>query len=163
MWLAERGSPLAAHAVGLVRAGQRWGVHPVFLVSVSWAETQAATDPNAGKDITERHNPFGYGPHISFGSWEEGFERVASDLRRNYLNLGRRTVVQIRDRWAPLGAANDPKGLNPGWARNVRHVMAELGADPDGPVGPARVPWQSRSWLPRRYPWLPRIRPREET
>lgn len=157
MWLSNRGSPLAEHTVGIVRACLRSGVHPVFLAAaVPWAETRAATDPKAGLDITVRHNAWGYGPHREFASWEEAAETIASDLRRNYLNQGLRTVVQIRDRWAPLGAANDPDGLNPGWAKNVRTIMAALGADPDGPVGPARVPWQTKTWITRRFPWLPR-------
>lgn len=160
LFLQARGSPLAPHAPSIVQAGLRWGVHPFLLgVAIPWAETRAATDPNAGLDITVRHNAWGYGPHIAFPSWEAALEAITADLRRNYLNRGRRTVVQIRDRWAPLGAANDPDGTNAGWALNVRTILAQLDVDPDGPVGPARAPWQTRTWLTRRYPWLPRRRP----
>lgn len=160
LFLKAHGSPLAAHAPGIVQAGLRWGVHPFLLgVAIPWAETRAATDPAAGLDITDRHNAWGYGPHRAFASWEEAAETIASDLRRNYLNQGLRTVVQIRDRWAPLGATNDPHGTNAGWALNVRTILAQLGCDPDAPVGPARTPWQTRTWLARRYPWLTRRRP----
>ena len=158
--LDQKRSPLAAHTPGIVRAGLRWGVHPYLLVAIAWAETRAATDPNAGKDITERHNAWGYGPHRAFPTWEAALEAIGRDLRRNYLNRGLLTIPRIRDRWAPLGAANDPHGLNPGWALNVRTVIGWLGGDPDSPVGPARVPWQTKTWLPRRYPWLPKRRPR---
>ena len=158
-YLREKRSPLAPYTTDIVTAGLAQGVHPVLLVAIAQAETQCATDPAAGLDITVRHNAWGYGPHLAFPTWEAAVEVIAADLRRNYLNRGLRTVVQIRDRYAPLGAANDPQGLNPGWAKNVRTIMAALGADPDGPVGPARVPWQTRTWLTRRYPWLPRARP----
>jgi hypothetical protein len=150
-----RGSPLSA--VDHVDAGLANGVHPYLLVGIAGAETQFGTDPRAGLDITAvRHNPYGYGPHFAFDSWRTACFKIAGDLRRNYLNQGRRTVVQIRDRWAPLGAANDPYGLNPGWARNVRGVIAQLGGDPDTPVGPAMLPWAANTWLLRRFPWLPK-------
>ena len=106
LFLQARGSPLAPHAPSIVQAGLRWGVHPFLLgVAIPWAETRAATDPNAGLDITVRHNAWGYGPHIAFPSWEAALEAITADLRRNYLNRGRgvpssRSATAGRH-WAP--------------------------------------------------------------
>ena len=157
-FLGEKRSPLAQHAAGIVRAGLRWGVHPAFLVAVAWAETRAATDPRADRepwrDITDGHNAWGWGPHKKLPSWPQAIDLVAQHLRDTYLDDGLITILAIRNRWAPLGAANDPDGLNDGWAKNVRTVYEQLGGTE--PVGPAATPWRDRTWTLARFPWLPK-------
>ena len=158
-YLTAKHSPLAPYTGALVRSAQRYGVDPRLLVAIAGAETSYATDRNAGRDITTGHNPFGMGPHIQYGSWQEAFEAAARNLRQHYLDQGLRDVVSIRNKWAPLGAQNDPSGLNSGWALNVRTVLERLGGT-GGDIGPGRVPFRARAWPAGRYEWLPRLRPR---
>lgn len=157
-YLRKRRSPLAQYAPAFVQIGRRYGIDPRFLVAIAGAETSFATDPNAGRDITTGHNPFGMGPHIQYPTWEAGIAAAASNLRRNYLDRGLTDVVSIRNKWAPASAANDPQGLNSQWVNNVRAVLGQLGA-PEV-VGPRRVPFRLRTWRHSRFPWLPRRRPR---
>lgn len=152
--LRRRGSPLAGHVPTIMRYARQYGVDPRLIVAIAGAETTFATNPAAGRDITTGHNPFGMGPHISYPTWEAGIEAATRNLRQNYLNEGRRSVVAIRDKWAPAGAANDPTGLNSSWVKNVSGVLEQLGGRSDA-VGPSRRTFQRRLWRPSKFPWLP--------
>lgn len=147
-YLVAHHSPLAPYTSALMQSAQRWGVDPTLLLGISGAETSYATDPNAGRDITTGHNPFGMGPHIQYGSWPEAFDAAARNLRQNYLNKGLRSVEQIAPKWV---------GYESSWPQTVNSIMSNLGGN-GGDVGPGRVPFRSRSWLSRRYEWLPRVR-----
>src|SRR5690606_6004226 len=69
-----------------------------------------------------------------FPSWEENIATVARGLRTGYIDDGLDTIDEIQKRYCPVGAANDPTGLNANWLRNVRLLYAELGGNPDGSV-----------------------------
>jgi hypothetical protein len=47
---------------------------------------------------------------------------------------GATTIAEIGAHWAPIGAANDPAGLNANWVGGVAAAYAQLGGDPSGPV-----------------------------
>ena len=51
-----------------------------------------------------------------------------------YLPEGRDTLATIGAKWAPLGAANDPGGLNANWTAGVGAYYAALGGDPARPI-----------------------------
>lgn len=130
-YLAAKSSPLAGLGEAFVASGARHGVDPRFLVAISGAETSFAAYPPA----QAIRNPFGLGPHIVYGSYAEAIEAAARNLAGDlYRGEGRFTLVAIWKRWAPVGAANDPAGLNSNWPRNVSRYFAELGGDPAAPV-----------------------------
>ena len=131
-WMARRSpeSPLLGHGAEFVRAGRANGVDPRLLVAIAAQESGLGT-AGSGRNI---HNAFGWGPAIPFASWSEGIHRVAEGLRRGYLDEGRDTIAEIQTRWAPVGAANDPGGLNGGWTAGVSRLYAELGGDPAAAV-----------------------------
>lgn len=130
-FLAERGSPLAGLGSTFVSEGRRWGVDPRLLVAISGAETSFATY----KPSQTIHNPFGLGPGRDYPTWAHAISAAASNLAGpGYRGAGRLTIPAIQLRWAPLGAANDPTGLNSTWTRNVSRYYAELGGDPSGSV-----------------------------
>ena len=52
---------------------------------------------------------------------------AAGTIKKRYTG----DVDKFAKRWAPVGAKNDPKGLNKNWAKNVKKFMAEEG-DTDG-------------------------------
>ncbi len=56
---------------------------------------------------------------MSFSSLEEGIDKMASNLKRNYIDKGLTTIEQIQKKYAPVGAANDPNGLNKNWINGV--------------------------------------------
>lgn len=115
-----RGTPLAGTGKAFIDAGRRYRVDPRLMVSIASAESSLGQH-------AQGHNPFGWGPGIQFGSWNEAIHTVTRGLREGYLNQGLRTVEQIQKKWAPLHVANDPSGLNSNWVKNVRAMMRQLG------------------------------------
>lgn len=133
-FLHQHGSPLASLGSVFVDAGHRYGVDPRLLVAIAGAETSFATDPNAGSDITSRHNAWGYGPHVMFGSWQTAIYRIAKHLKQNYLDQGLTTPEKIAEKWAPRSDGNNPAA----WAARVRQFMAAIPFDQPASAAAAR-------------------------
>ncbi len=131
-WMARKnpGSPLIGLGDVFVREGQANGIDPRALAAIARAESALGSDPGA----RARNNAFGWGPHQTFGSWQENIATVAKGLRKGYLDDGLVTLEAIQRRYAPSGAANDPTNLNSNWLRNTTALYAELGGDPAGSV-----------------------------
>lgn len=123
-------SPLVGMGEVFVREGQANGIDPRALVAIARAESSLGSDPGA----RARHNAFGWGPHMSFASWEQNIATVARGLRTGYLDQGLVTLAQIQARYAPVGVSNDPTNLNSNWLRNTTALYAQLGGDPAGSV-----------------------------
>ena len=107
------------------------GIDPRAIVAIAAHETMLETYGPA----QAIHNPFGLGPHKAFASWQDAIRAAAQNLGGPiYRGDGRVTIAAIQERWAPLGATNDPTGLNSNWSRGVARFYAELGGDPNGSV-----------------------------
>jgi hypothetical protein len=128
--LAAVGSPLTGNGATFVEASTAVGLDPRFLVAVSGHETIFET---YGPARTIR-NPFGLGPGWIFATEAEAIRQAARSLKDGYLDEGRISISQIAPKWAPLGAANDPAGLNRSWTAGVGAYYGALGGDPDLPV-----------------------------
>jgi hypothetical protein len=124
--LAEAGSPLAGEGATFVSAGAAAGVDPRALVAIAAHETLLETYGPA----QAIRNPFGLGPGWAFASERDAIERAAVTLAGYYVPEGRVTLAAIGAKWAPLGAANDPTGLNGNWTAGVGSYYAALGGDP---------------------------------
>lgn len=64
-----------------------------------------------------------------FNSIRESIFYTGANLRNQYFNKGLTTVSQIKKKYCPNGAKNDPKGLNRSWEKNVskyRQVIKSL-------------------------------------
>jgi hypothetical protein len=131
-WMARKtpGAPLVGLGDVFVREGVANGIDPRALVAIARAESSLGSDSGA----RARNNAFGWGPHRTFSSWEENIATVARGLRTGYLDDGLVTLPQIQQRYAPLGAGNDPTDLNSNWLRNTTLLYRELGGDPAGSV-----------------------------
>lgn len=62
----------------------------------------------------------------SFASIDEGIYALASLLRRAYISQGLTSIEQIQQKYAPVGAGNDPRGLNNYWVSGVRGYYKKL-------------------------------------
>lgn len=127
--LAAAGSPLAGDGATFVREGMANDIDPRLLVAIAAQETMLETYGPA----QAIHNPFGLGPGIEFADEADAIAMAARTLG-NYADDGLVTVEQIGGRWAPVGATNDPGGLNGGWPAGVGTFFATLGGDPTRPV-----------------------------
>lgn len=61
-----------------------------------------------------------------FSSLEEGLRAMASNLKRNYYDKGLDTLPEIQKKYCPIGAANDPKGLNKNWLSTVTKISNQI-------------------------------------
>lgn len=122
---AKRLGGLAAYRDVFVDAAARNGLDPKLLMAIAMHETGRGTSDA----FRLKKNAMGVsdanGPR-RFGSVEESIYYMADQLRRNYVNQGLKTVEQIGRKYAPIGAKNDPRGLNQHWVGGVTKYMQEL-------------------------------------
>lgn len=128
--LARAGSPLAGEGATFVSEGAAAGIDPRALVAIAAHETMLETYVPS----QAIHNPFGLGPGIAFATDAAAIARAASTLGAYYLPEGRATLDAIGAKWAPIGVANDPDGLNANWTGGVGAYYSALGGDPGRPV-----------------------------
>jgi hypothetical protein len=128
--LARAGSPLAGEGEAFVAEGLAAGLDPRALVAIAAHETLLETYAPA----QAIRNPFGLGPGWRFESERAAIAGAAGTLAAYYLPEGRVTLDAIGPKWAPIGAANDPTGLNASWTAGVGAYYAAMGGDPARPV-----------------------------
>jgi hypothetical protein len=128
--LTRAGSPLAGEGATFVAEGVAAGVDPRALVAIAAHETMLETYLPA----QAIRNPFGLGPGMAFADESDAIAFAARTLADGYLPEGRDTLATIGAKWAPLGVANDPSGLNANWTAGVGAYYAALGGDPARPV-----------------------------
>jgi len=112
------GGKLSGTAKDFIAAGQKFDLNPLFLAAIAQHETGNGTS----RAIQEKNNVAGMmGPNglRTYGTMQESIEAMASNLRRNYLNQGLSSISQIGAKYAPVGASNDPTGLNNHWVTGV--------------------------------------------
>jgi hypothetical protein len=61
-----------------------------------------------------------------FASLDEGIDAMAKNLKEKYINQGLTTIEGIQTKYAPIGAANDPRGLNKDWVADVTTFYKQL-------------------------------------
>ncbi|MBC9877737.1 phage tail tape measure protein [Bradyrhizobium sp. INPA01-394B] len=116
------GTPLAGEYDSVVAAARRAGVSPALLASVMAQET------GRGKHMLG-NNPGGLMARnglMQFGDLGTGIDRTALAVAKNY-NAAGGDLAKMRDSYAPLGAKNDPRGLNGSWLPGVQRFMGEMG------------------------------------
>ena len=124
--LLSAGSPMAGLGTTLVDVSSQTGIDPRFIVAIAAHETMLGTYGPAAAI----HNPFGLGPGMVFATEGDAVRFAVSTLAQYYLPEGRDTIAEIGAKWAPIGAKNDPTGLNNHWTAGVSRYYAALGGDP---------------------------------
>ncbi|HMO01064.1 MAG TPA: hypothetical protein PKD59_16755 [Miltoncostaeaceae bacterium] len=128
--LADAGSPMAGEGATIVTEAAAAGIDPRAIVAIAAHETMLETYGPA----QAIHNPFGLGPGIRFPSERAAIVRAVSTLAGWYLPEGRTTLATIGAKWAPVGASNDPGGLNANWTSGTGAYYAAMGGDPSRTV-----------------------------
>lgn len=63
---------------------------------------------------------------ISYNSLDEGINAFLTNLKKNYFDIGLDTLEKIQPKYCPIGAANDPNGLNQYWLKGTNQMLIEL-------------------------------------
>lgn len=63
---------------------------------------------------------------IQYSSLDEGVIKFLSNLKNNYFAIGLDTIEKIQQKYCPIGAKNDPNGLNKYWLNGVTNLYNEL-------------------------------------
>lgn len=114
------------HAKDFFKYGSEYDVDPALVVAICMSETGRGTSTA----VTKRNNPgglMGNGGGFSFDTLEEGIEAMIENLSRNYIKMGLTTPETIQPKYCPVGASNDPTGLNNNWLTTVNFFLDELG------------------------------------
>ncbi len=123
------GGVFAGRGQAFVDAAQRHGLDPNLLAAIAIHETGNGTS-NA---VRNHNNPGGlmdprtrWSTLQRFSSLDAGIDAMARNLKRGYINQGLTSIPQIGRKYAPVGAANDPGGLNRHWITNVTRLFNQL-------------------------------------
>lgn len=128
--LSNLPQPLQPYAKTFEEAGARHGVPPALLAAISMQETGGGTssafrNKNNAMGISDRSGP------IAMPSVEASIEKMANLLGKGINEgtgpyAGVKSIEDIGRIYAPAGAVNDPRNLNPGWSQGVTSQLQKL-------------------------------------
>lgn len=128
-WTEKLPKGLQQHADAFVEAGKKYGVDPRLLAAISMQETGGGRS----KAINNKNNAMG----IMGSSGLKRFQSVQASIESQARSLSREggyyqgadTIGEIAGIYAPVGAKNDPNGLNRHWRNNVTNFFEDLGGN----------------------------------
>ena len=107
-----------------------YNIDPVLMAAIAFHETGSGTS-NA---LVNYNNPGGlmnpetnWATLLRFDTLEEGLRSTGRTLDRLVHKGGLTTIGALGSVYAPIGAKNDPTGLNKNWTPNVTKIVNELG------------------------------------
>jgi hypothetical protein len=106
--------------------GKKYNIDPILIMAISihetgWGKSQA---------VMEHNNPSGQmrgSTIIHFNTLEEGLDMTGQTLNNLWNERGLNTIEKLGSAYAPIGAANDPTGLNTHWVPTVKQFIEQLG------------------------------------
>ncbi|ANU24607.1 glucosaminidase domain-containing protein [Planococcus donghaensis] len=116
---------LSGTAAHFINAGKKYDLDPNLLSAIAIHETGNGSS-SAAKDKNNVAGMMGKNGLRSYASVEDSIFDMARNLRQNYLNQGKDTIAKIGAKYAPVGAANDPTGLNNHWTKGVSNQYSKL-------------------------------------
>lgn len=122
---AEKLGGLAPYRQAFINAGNKYGIDPNFLMAIAMHETGKGTS-SAFRNKNNAMGVSGSGAPRAFGSVEDSIDYMAGQLKKYYFDKGLTTIQRIGAKYAPVGAANDPKNLNASWTGGVSRYYGEL-------------------------------------
>jgi len=116
---------LSGTAAHFINAGKKYDLDPNLLSAIAIHETGNGSS-RAVNDKNNVAGMMGKNGLRSYASVEDSIFDMARNLRQNYLNQGKDTIAKIGAKYAPVGAANDPTGLNNHWTKGVSSQYSKL-------------------------------------
>lgn len=133
-WAEKLPPKLREHAQAFIDAGKKYGVDPRFLASISMQETGGGKS-SAFRNKNNAMGISGKGGPKRFESIGQSIDVMARTLAKpNGYYKGKSTIADIGKVYAPVGAANDPGGLNKHWIPNISNNFRMFGGDPSQAV-----------------------------
>ncbi|MHC5409205.1 peptidoglycan DD-metalloendopeptidase family protein [Listeria seeligeri] len=102
------------------------GIDPVLFAAISFNETAWGTS-NA---VISRNNPGGLMDSnglMTFATLDEGLEAMGLTLHNRIVVDGLDTIEKLGAVYCPVGASNDPTGMNARWIPTVHSIVNKLG------------------------------------
>ncbi len=113
---------LAGKGQKLIELQNKYGISAALLAAIANSESSHGTSPAA----RNKNNVAGimsassnYRAQATFDSVDDCLEALAKNLKNNYVDEGLVTISQIHEKYSPIGAENDPTGLNSNWGKVV--------------------------------------------
>lgn len=118
------------HASDFINAAVKNKIDVILLVAIA----QHETGYGSSQAVREKNNPGGIMDTATnmqtirhFATLAEGIDFMARNLYKNYISQGLTTIQQIGQKYAPVGASNDPNNLNRHWIPTVTKIANEMG------------------------------------
>ncbi|MHC2672617.1 TP901 family phage tail tape measure protein [Bradyrhizobium diazoefficiens] len=119
------GTRLAGKYDQIVAAARANGISPALLAGVIAHETGNGR-VLSGNNVAGLMDPAtGMAKKMQFANLDTGISKAGQVVAKNY-RLAGGDLGKMGARYAPVGAANDPRGLNGGWPAGVRKQMNAL-------------------------------------
>lgn len=113
-----------------IDVAEKYGIDPVLMSAVAFHETGFGTS----SAVMVKNNPGGLMDPAtgskylySFPTIEDGLNAMGNTLHNRIIKDGLTTIADLGSVYAPIGADNDPTGLNKHWGPNVTTLVAQFG------------------------------------
>ncbi|MGM9903249.1 MAG: peptidoglycan amidohydrolase family protein [Enterococcus sp.] len=114
------------YADTIIAEAEKNGISPIIFVAImihesAWGTSQA---------IREKNDPGGLMVNNELQKYEtliEGIAAMGRTLKQLIIEQNLRSVAQLGSIYCPVGANNDPYGLNKAWVPAVQELMIQLG------------------------------------
>ena len=144
-----KGTNLENQYDNVVAAAQKNGVPPSTMAAIMAHETGRGTS----QFVRDKNNPAGlmdpktnWRTGQSFKTIEEGVAAAGRTIGKNFKSGGG-TIPGMQKTYAPIGAANDPRGLNKDWAPGVNKLRSQLQGPGTG-AGATATNWPANPLAP---------------
>lgn len=124
------GTPLADQQGRIAAAAQANGIPPSLLAAVIAHETGRGNVLSGNNPGGIMDPATGFARKKQFASLGDGIDSTARTVAKNYQRAGG-DFGRLGSIYAPVGAANDPRNLNGGWAAGVSRFQSRLSAGGD--------------------------------
>lgn len=117
---------LSSYGSVIIEKSKKHGIDPVLFASIAFHESGFGTSDA----IKNKNNPgglMGKNGLMVFSTLDDGLESMARTLHNRIINDGLTTIEKLGSVYAPVGASNDPNGLNNHWVPNVTKIVSDLG------------------------------------
>ncbi len=116
---------LAGKGSAFANSAKNNNVDPFLIAAIAIHETGNGTS----KAVRNKNNVgglMGRNGLQRFDSVDSSIEYMSNLIETKYVAKGRETISEISTMYAPVGAGNDPNGLNNNWVSGVRSIYNEL-------------------------------------